>query len=102
MPLCLLLILALCGLLVQLAQAEPVDSLVVEAEPVDSYFLNDRAITRIPTKVGVGALTVVGTGILALMAIHEEEPDYHERGPGLEGAVSLALGLLVGYAIGVY
>ena len=32
----LFLILALCGLRVQLAQAEPVDSLAVEAEPVQS------------------------------------------------------------------
>ena len=40
MPLRLLLMLALCGLLVQPAQAEPVDSLAVEAEPVDSYFLS--------------------------------------------------------------
>ena len=36
MPLRLLLMLALCGLMVQPAQAEPVDSLAVEAEPVDS------------------------------------------------------------------
>ena len=94
----LLLILASCGLLVQPVQAEPVDSLAVEAESVDSYFLNDRAITRIPTKVGLGALTAVGSAGVALITylMLEEEPHY--LGPG----AGVGIGLLVGYPLGVY
>ena len=97
----LFLILALCGLRVQLAQAEPVDSLAVEAEPVDSYFLNDRAITRIPTKAGLGVLTAVGTGFLFLtvMQPHLETP---EGGSGIEGPVTFLYGVLAGYPVGVY
>ena len=97
MPLRLLLILALCGLMVQPAQAEPIDSLAVEAEPVDSYFLNDRAITRIPTKAGLGALTAVGTGFLFLMTLlPNQDPD------GIGVATTYAFGLVVGYPLGVY
>ena len=94
----LLLIFSLCGLLVQPAQAEPVDSLAVEAEPVDSYFLNDRAITRIPTKLGLGVLTAVGSAGATLITylMLEEEPHYL----GLGAAVGV--GLLFGYPLGVY
>ena len=98
----LLLILASCGLLARPAQAEPVDSLVVEAEPVDSYFLNNRAITRIPTKAGLGALTAVGTGFLSIIVAQPfigEEPE----GALLPEEVGyFFVGLVVGYPLGVY
>ncbi|MDE2741399.1 MAG: hypothetical protein OXI58_07430 [Gemmatimonadota bacterium] len=103
MPLCLLLILALCGMLIQPVQAEPVDSLAVEAESVDSYFLNDRAITRIPTKLGLGALTAVGTGFLSFLVA---QPFVEEEPPGSpfpdEPLLPLFFGLLAGYPVGVY
>ena len=98
----LLMILASCGLLVQLAQAESVDSLVVEAEPVDSYFLNDRAITRIPTKAGIGALTAVCTGFLSIIVA---QPFIGEEPEGAllpEEAGYFFVGLVVGYPLGVY
>ena len=84
---CFLLVAALCGLLVQPAQAEPVDSVTVEGESVDSLrveadkenvtlgeFLNNRAVTRIPIKVGVGALTtaVLFYGYVAVIEVPEE------------------------------
>ena len=93
------------------AVASPVDSLAVKApvdsssekvEPVDSYFLNDRAITRIPTKLGVGALTAVGAGFLAVIVT---QPFIGEGSPGStfpEEFAPLFFGLLAGYPVGVY
>ena len=64
---------------------------------MDSYFLNDRAITRIPTKAGLGALTAVGTGFLFLMTLlPNQDPD------GIGVATTYAFGLVVGYPLGVY
>ena len=80
--------------------AEPVDSLSVKAEPVDSYFLNDRAITRIPTKVGLGALTAVGTGFISAIMI---SPYFEEDSPGSTFTGEpfyFIYGLLVGYPVG--
>ena len=80
----ILIVLALCALMVQSAQSQAQavqeDSLAVKAEPVDSYFLNDRAITRIPTKVGLGALTAVGgaAGLLIVWNLTDEDPHYLE------------------------
>ena len=82
---------------------ESVKPSVESVKRVDSHFLNDRAITRIPIKVGVGALTTVGTALIAygILKPNENEDDFGDP-PGLEGAVSLGLGLLVGYPVGVY
>ena len=98
----LLLILASYGLLVQPAQAEPVDSLAVEAEPVDSYFLNDRAITRIPTKACLGVLTAVGTGFLSIIVAQPFIGEEPEEVLWPDEAGYLFVGLVVGYPLGVY
>ena len=83
--------------------AEPVKPSVEPVKRVDSYFLNDRAITRIPTKVGVGMLTALGAAVIAYENLkpNEDEDDFGDP-PGLEGHVSVALGLLFGYPVGVY
>ena len=78
------------------------------AEPVDSYFLNDRAITRIPTKIGVGAMTTFATTVILVGTIFkpEDNSDYHsdpmlsEEGEAF--LASLFFGLLSGYPLGVY
>ena len=57
----------------------------------------DRAITRIPKKVGVGALTMVGLVFVFLAAGEETEGG---DGIGVAGAASVAL--LFGYPLGVY
>ena len=75
---------------------ELVDSLSVEAEPVDSYFLNDRAITRIPTKIGVGAMTMFGVALITYETFESEQSGHM---PGLGSAI---LGVLFGYPLGVY
>ena len=82
---------------------ESVKPSVESVKPVDSYFLNDRAITRIPTKVGFGMLTVGGTAVIAygILKPNEDEDDFGDP-PGLGAAVSLWFGLLVGYPVGVY
>lgn len=98
----LLLILSLCGLLVQPAQAEPGDSLAVEAEPVDSYFLNDRAITRIPTKAGLGVLTAIGTGLLSIIVAQPFIGEEPEGALFPEEVGYFFVGLVVGYPLGVY
>ena len=91
-------LLALCALMARPAQADPVDSVAVKADSVDSYFLNDRAITRIPTKVGLGALTAVGTGFIFLMTLLPNQ----EHDDGIGAAATYAFGLLVGYPLGVF
>ena len=98
----LLLILASYGLLVQPAQAEPVDSLAVEAEPVDSYSLDDRAITRIPTKAFLGVLTAVGTGFLSIIVAQPFIGEEPEEVLWPEEAGYFFVGLVVGYPLGVY
>ena len=75
---------------------------VESVKPVDSYFLNDRAITRIPTKVGVGLLTLGGAAFIVYEILKPDEEDDFGDPPGLEGAVSLWFGLLIGYPVGVY
>ena len=58
--------------------------------------LNNRAITRIPKKIGVGALTTVGVGIALLPGAGTAGDD--GIGAGLAGITSLFLG----YPLGVY
>ena len=76
---------------------------LVPPTPTLGNSLNTRAITRIPKKVGVGALTTVGTALIAYGTLkpNENENDFGDP-PGLEGAASLWWGLLVGYPVGVY
>ena len=106
---CSVLVATLCGLLVQPVQAEPVDSLAVEAESVDSLrvkvdkedvtfgeFLNKRAVTRIPTKVVVGALTAVGVGAVLVPGAGMEGDD------GIGQAVAAYVSFFLGYPLGVY
>ena len=58
-------VVALCGLLVQPAQAEPVDSLAVEAESVDSLAVKKQGFSflrssgRVAAKVFSGGLTTL-------------------------------------------
>ena len=74
-----------------------VDSgLSIEAEPVDAYFLNDRAITRIPTRGGVGVLTMFGVALVTYEMIESEQSGY------MPGAGAATLGILFGYPLGVY
>ena len=86
---------------------ELVDSLSVEAEPEDSYFLNDRAITRIPTKIGVGAMTTFATTVILSETIFKPEDNYTENNAILskQGEAllfSFTFALLGGYPLGVY
>ena len=75
---------------------ELVNSLSIEAEPVDAYFLNDRVITRIPTRVGVGVLTMFGVALITYEMIESEQSGY------MPGAGAATLGILFGYPLGVY
>ena len=78
---------------IQLVELEP--PLAVKAEPVDSYFLNDRTITRIPTRVISGLLTSVGAGVIIYSTTSKENHYMPEVG-------ALIVGVLVGYPVGVY
>ena len=100
---------AMAGAYRNLSYIQSVESVLsVEAEPVDSYFLNDRAITRIPTKIGVGAMTTFATTVILVGTIFkpEDNSDYHsdpmlsEEGEAF--LASLFFGLLSGYPLGVY
>ncbi len=94
---------AVCGLLVQPTQAESMDSLAVEADLVDSSSVKadkddgDRAMTRIPKKVGVGALTTAGLG-LVFLTLGEETGG----GDGIGVAAAVYAAQFFGYPIGVY
>ncbi len=69
---------------------------VEPVKPVDSYFLNDRAITRIPTKVGVGVLTTVGLGTVFVLGAGTEGDD------GIGVSIAASAALFFGYPLGVY
>ncbi len=86
---------------------ELVNSLSIEAEPVDAYSLNDRAITRIPTKIGVGALTTLATTVILAETIFQPKDNFTEENALFSKEdeaylISLSFGLLVGYPLGVY
>ena len=86
---------------------QSVESVKPSAEPVDAYSLNDRAITRIPTKIGVGALTTLATTVILVGTIFQPEDNSPEGDPMFseEGAAYLAsffFGLFGGYPLGVY
>ncbi len=102
-----LLVAAVCGLLVQPVQAEPVDSLSVKADKEDveplptfgeflRYVGNDRVVTRIPKKVGMGALTTTALVFVSLAGGELEGSD------GLAVAGAVYVSLFFGYPIGVY
>ena len=69
---------------------------LVQPTPTLGNSLNNRAITRIPKKIGVGALTTVGVGIALLPGAGTAGDD--GIGAGLAGITSLFLG----YPLGVY
>ena len=114
---------ASCGLLVQLAQAEPVDSLAVEAESVDSlkvktdkenvkplpslgeflrYVGNDRAVTRIPKKVGLGTLTMAGVGYISFKVMKAQIEEEEDTPFSTSAWVAYTMAIVFGYPIGVY
>ena len=93
-------VVALCGLLVQPAQAEPVDSLAVEAESVDSLAVKKqdfsflRGSERVVTKVVFGGLTTVflipvfGAGAVG--------------GDGIGAGVAGGVSFFFGYPLGMH
>ena len=97
-----LLVVALCGLLVQPAQAEPVDSVRVEGEHqvAKQKKKEDEAGIRLVKKLMAGGLGGVGGAFLggALMAGGQHQTI--EGGSGVGNFVSLMGGIWVGNIVG--
>ena len=108
----LLLVAALCGRLVQPAQAEPVDSLAVEAEPVDSSAVKaepvdslavESPVIRVAKKLGAGVLGG-SFGVLVVFIIGENsdpDPDPAPIAAVAAGPDIALLGYTFGSPIGV-
>ena len=92
--LCVAIAAGVCALQATAIQAEPVDSLQVQADEGDGYPLNDRAITRIPSKILGGLVTSVATAGL-FISLGTGGTDF---GTYLHGV----LGLFIGWPVGVY
>ena len=95
-------VVALCGLLVQPAQAEPVDSLAVEAESVDSLAVKKQGFSflrssgRVAAKVFSGGLTT-----LILSSVLAAGSPGGDSGIGA-AALGYYVGFFLGYPLGVY
>ena len=68
---------------------------LVQPTPTLGNSLNDRAITRIPKKVGVGALTTVGVGLVFMVG-------GSTAGGGIGAWAGVLAAQFFGYPIGVY
>ena len=101
-----LLVVALCGLLVQPAQAEPVDSVRVEGEHqvAKQKKKEDEAGIRLVKKLTAGALCGVGGAFLGAV-IAEGQHQAIEGDPGIGNFVAFMIGIwggnIVGTAVGV-
>ena len=76
-------VVALCGLLVQPAQAEPVDSLAVETESVDSLAVKEQDFSFLSGSIRVGMKVICGSAMAAVFG-------------------SSYVGFFLGYPLGVY
>ena len=90
---------ALCGLLVQPAQAEPVDSLAVEAESVDSLAVKKQSSSFLDVPLRVGKKVISGgmVGVILASTVTSGGGD-----DGIGKAVGQYIAFFVGYPLGVY
>ena len=93
-------VVALCGLLVQPAQAEPVDSLAVEAESVDSLAVKKQDFSFLRGSIRVGTKVISGRMMAAVFASRIESPE-GDDGIGA-AALGYYVGFFLGYPLGVY
>ena len=96
-----LLVATLCGLLVQPAQAEPVDSLAIETESVDSLAVKKQSSSFLDVPLRV-ATKVVSGGMMGAVLAHTFSSGTSEGGDGIGEAVSWSVRFFVGYPLGVY
>ena len=93
-------VVALCGLLVQPAQAEPVDSLVVETESVDSLAVKEQDFSFLSGSIRVGMKVICGS---AMAAVFGSSIGSSGGGDGIgAAAVGYYVGFFLGYPLGVY
>ena len=82
-------VVALCGLLVQPAQAEPVDSLAVETESVDSLAVKEQDFSFLSGSIRVGMKVICGSAMAAVFGSSIGSSGYY-------------VGFFLGYPLGVY
>ena len=93
-------VVALCGLLVQPAQAEPVDSLAVETESVDSLAVKEQDFSFLSGSIRVGMKVICGS---AMAAVFGSSIGSSGGGDGIgAAAVGYYVGFFLGYPLGVY
>lgn len=96
---------AVCGLLVQPVQAEPMDSVAVEAEPVDSLITKKQDPSFLRGSVRVGIKVVSGT-IVGIVLSPFGSRVAGSRSIGDDSGIGTAFGGYIafglGYPIGVY
>ena len=91
-------VVALCSLLVQPAQAEPVDSLAVETESMDSLTVKKQGFSA-PLRVGK---KVASGGMMGAVLAYTLSGGGSGEGDGIGESAFWYVGFFVGYPLGVY